>query len=115
MAVSCMLKRLSGFNLRCTHDGDADLDGFRIAQMVSDCIRVSYSRPIKALYWAQRSKTPVGIPLSDEQRKRAEAFLAKDPNGHIAAEVREMLAWGRWIEQESFDSIEGLSMRGIAR
>lgn len=115
MAVSCMLKRLSRFNLRCTHDGDADLDGFRIAQMVSDCIRVSYSRPVKALYWAQRSKTPVGIPLSDEQRKRAEAFLAKDPNGHIAAEVREMLAWGRWIEQESFDSIEGLSMRGSAR
>jgi hypothetical protein len=115
MAVSCMLKRLSGFNLRCTHDGDADLDGFRIAQMVSDCIQVSYSRPVKALYWAQRSKTPVGIPLSDEQRKRAEAFLAKDPNGHIAAEVREMLAWGRWIEQESFDSIEGLSMRGSAR
>ena len=115
MAVSCMLKHLSGFNLRCTHDGDADLDGFRIAKMVSNCIRVSYSRPVKALYWAQRSKTPVGIPLSDEQRKRAEAFLAKDPNGHIAAELKEMLAWGRWIEQESFDSIEGLSMRGSAR
>ena len=115
MAVRCLLRHLAAFNLKCTHDGDADLDGFRIAIEVNDCIHVAYSRPIKALYWAQRSKTQIGIPLTDEQRKRAEAFLAKDPCGYCAAEVREMLAWGRWIEQESFGSIEGMSKRGTVR
>ena len=112
MAVRCLLRYLAAFKLKCTHDGDADLDGFRIAKEVGDCIHVAYSRPVKALYWAQRSKTPIGIPLTAEQRKRAEAFLAKDPDGHIATEVREMLAWGRWIEQESFGSIEGMSKKG---
>ena len=110
-----MLKYLAAFKLKCTHDGDADLDGFRIAKEVNDCIHVAYSRPIKALYWAQRSKTPIGIPLTDEQRKRAEGFLAKDPDRDIAATVGEMLAWGRWIEQESFGAIEGLSKRGAMR
>ena len=112
MAVKCLLRHLAAFKLKCTHDGDADLDGFRIAKEVSDCIHVAYSRPVKALYWAQRSKTPIGIPLTAEQRKRAEAFLAKDPGGHIATSVSEMLAWGRWIEQESFGSIEGMSKKG---
>ena len=112
MAVKCLLRRLGAFKLKCTHDGDADLDGFRIAKEVSDCIHVAYSRPVKALYWAQRSRTPIGILLTAEQRKRAEAFLAKDPDRDIAASVREMLAWGRWIEQESFGSIEGMSKKG---
>ena len=114
MAVKCFLRHLAAFKLKCTHDGDADLDGFRIAKEVNDCIHVAYSRPVKALYWAQRSKTPIGIPLTDEQRKRAEAFLAKDPGGRIAASVSEMLVWGRWIEQESFPSIEGMNKRGTA-
>ena len=113
MAVKCLLRHFAAIKLKCTHDGDADLDGFRIAMEVDSCVHVAYSRPVKALYWAQRSKTPIGIPLTDEQRKRAEAFLAKDPGGHIAAPVSEMLAWGRWIEQESFPSIEGMSKRGM--
>ncbi|MBQ9430998.1 MAG: DUF2399 domain-containing protein [Kiritimatiellae bacterium] len=115
MAVRCLLRYLAAFKLKCTHDGDADLDGFRIAKEVGDCIHIAYSRPVKALYWAQRSKTRIGIPLTAEQRKRAEAFLAKDPDGYITTEVREMLAWGRWIEQESFGSIEGMSKRGTVR
>ena len=105
-AVKMFLRMLSRFNLKCTHDGDADLDGFLIAEQIRDCICLEDVKAYKALYWARRLKLDVGIPLTDEQRRRIAAYLIrKDANGAARNYAEQLLDWGCWIEQESFSSI----------
>lgn len=105
-AVKMFLRRLSKFEPKCIHAGDADLDGFLIAEQIRDCIRLEDVKAYKALYWARRLKLDAGISLTDEQRRRIEAYLAKkDTSGVVRNYAEQLLDWGRWIEQESFSSI----------
>jgi hypothetical protein len=93
--------------VRCVHEGDADLDGFRIADEVAKSIPVERVVAANALSLAVKNNLPVGIPLTDAQRSRAEAFLAENPDFESAGAIRKMLDWGRWVEQESFESLLG--------
>ena len=105
-AVKMFLRRLSKFKLKCIHAGDADLDGFLIAEQIRDCIRLEDVKAYKALYWARRLKLDVGIPLTNEQRRRIVAYVAKEgANFRVRDYAEQLLGWGRWIEQESFASI----------
>ena len=105
-AVKMFLRRLSKFEPKCIHAGDADLDGFLIAEQIRDCIRLADVKAYKALYWARRLKLDVGIPLTDEQRRRIAAYAAKeDADFRVRDYAGQLLDWGRWIEQESFASI----------
>ena len=107
---TCVTGLLSMFRengVRCVHDGDADLDGFRIADEVAKTIPVERVVAMDALSLAGKNDLPVGIPLSDAQRSRAERFLAGAPDFAYAGAIRKMLDWGRWVEQESFESLLG--------
>lgn len=112
-AVKMFLRMLSRFKPKCTHAGDADLDGFLIAEQIRDCIRLEEVMAYKALYWARRLKLDVGIPLTDEQRRRIEAYIVKgDAKGTIRQYGEQLLEWGRWIEQESFATILAEKKKG---
>ena len=98
--------------MKCVHEGDADLDGFNIAHEVSMCIDVTRVVASEVLTEAMKRDTPVGIPLTDEQRLRAESFLDCKPHCFCAKEIRQLLEWGHWIEQESFASILAEKKKG---
>ena len=103
---SWLRRRLSRFKLKCIHAGDADLDGFLIAEQIRDCIRLEDVKAYKALYWARHLKLDAGIPLADEQRRRIAAYVAKEgADFRVRDYAEQLLDWGRWIEQESFASI----------
>lgn len=107
---TCVTGLLSMFRdkgVRCVHEGDADLDGFLIAGEVAKSIPVERVVATDALSLAVERDLPVGIPLTYAQRARAEAFLAGTPDFAYAGDIRKMLDWGRWIEQESFESLFG--------
>ena len=105
LAVKMLLYLLSSdLGLRCVHLGDADLDGFRIAEEVGNYIKVE---SVVASEVLRRAKGGDGIPLKVEQSQRAWAYLSKHPDFRYADDVRRMLSRGRWIEQESFGSILG--------
>ena len=115
-AVKMFLRRLSRFKLKCIHAGDADLDGFLIAEQIRDCIGLEDVKAYKALYWARRLKLDAGIPLTDEQRRRIAAYVVKnDANGTVRNYAEQLLDWGRWIEQESFASIFAAKKRRDAK
>ena len=97
------LFRASG--VRCVHEGDADLDGFRIADEVAKSIPVERVVAMETLSLAGKNDLSIGIPLMAAQRSRAEAFLARHLDFAYAGAIRTMLDWGRWIEQESFPAI----------
>lgn len=105
-AVKMFLRMLSKFKLKCTHAGDADLDGFLIAEQIRDCIHLQEVKAYKAIYWARRLKLAAGIPLTEEQRRRIAAYVAKENANYAVRDYAEqLLDWDRWIEQESFASI----------
>lgn len=104
LAVKMLLYLLSKLGLKCIHLGDADLDGFRIAEEVGNYIKVE---SVVATEVLRRAKGGDGIPLKVEQSQRAWAYLSKHPDFRYADDVRRMLSRGRWIEQESFGSILG--------
>ena len=105
--VSGLLSMFHASGVRCVHEGDADLDGFRIADEVAKAIPVEQVVAADVLSLAVKNNLPVGIPLTDAQRSRAEAFLAENPDFESAGAIRKMLDWGRWVEQESFESLLG--------
>ena len=105
LAVKMLLYILSSdLGLGCVHLGDADLDGFRIAEELSNYIKV---RTVAASEVLRCAKGDDGIALTDDQSKRAWAYLAKHPGFRYADDVKRMLSRGRWVEQESFKSILG--------
>lgn len=98
-AVQRLLSFLGEAGVAAEHAGDADFDGFRIAGMVGKCL------PVTRVVAAEVVRNPhgvAGIPLTDEQRRRAESFLTGFPSFPYAAEIRKLLARGCWYEQEAF-------------
>ncbi len=106
LAVKVLLHKLSEKGVACVHEGDADLDGFRIASEVGKAIRLE---GILASDVLANAPDDFGIELSPEQSKRAWAFLSSRQGDEFmfSSEVKDILARGRWIEQESFASILG--------
>ena len=114
-SVKRLLSGLSIAGVKCIHEGDADLDGFNIAHEVSMFIDVKRVVATDALEIARNVFPSPGIPLTDEQRSRAESFLVCNPHCAYADSIRLMLDWGRWIEQESFASIFAAKKRRDAK
>ena len=113
LAVKMLLFLMSSdLRLKCIHCGDADLDGFRIAEEVGNYIKL---KRVAASAIQKCAKGNDGIPLTDDQSRRAWAYLAKHPDFRFADDVRRMLSRGRWIEQESFGAILQASKKGAAR
>ena len=103
LAVKMMLFLMSSdLKLKCIHRGDADLDGFRIAEEVGNYIKLKL---VAASAIQKCAEGNDGIPLTDDQSRRAWAYLAKHPDFRFADDIRRMLSRGRWIEQESFGAI----------
>ena len=103
--VTGLLSMFRASGVRCVHEGDADLDGFRIAHEIAKSVSLERVVAVDALALAVKNDLPVGIPLTDAQRTRAEAFLAGNPDFEYSDAIRKMLDWGKWIEQESFGKI----------
>lgn len=104
LAVKILLKKLADCGLVCVHDGDADLDGFRIASEVSGSIALAR---IVAADVLRTVGDDVGVPFAPDQIQRMWAHLSKPQweNFKYNDEIRMLLKRGRWIEQESFERI----------
>ena len=114
LAVKVFLNKISESGAECIHEGDADLDGFRIATEVGNCIslkRVVASDVLKV------ASSEEGRELSLEQKKRAMAFLLnpKYKGYKFADEIKSVLQRGKWIEQESFAAILKKSSKGYVK
>ena len=114
LAVKVFLNKISESGAECIHEGDADLDGFRIATEVGNCIslkRVVASDVLKV------ASTEEGRELSLEQKKRAMAFLLnpKYKGYKFVDEIKSVLQRGKWIEQESFAAILKKSSKGYVK
>ena len=104
LAVKVFLNRLSKSGPKCIHEGDADLDGFRIAKEVGNCIPL---KDVVACDVLKVASSEYGRELSAEQIKRASVFLSnlKYDDYEFADEIRCLIGRGKWIEQESFAEI----------
>ena len=114
LAVKVFLNKISESGAECIHEGDADLDGFRIATEVGNCIslkRVVASDVLKV------ASSEEGRELSLKQKKRAMAFLLnpKYKGYKFADEIKSVLQRGKWIEQESFAAILKKSSKGYVK
>jgi len=99
LAVQRLLKLLGEAGVTVEHEGDADLDGFRIAEMVDGCVPL---RRVVASEVVRRPEGVQGIPLTDAQRARIERALASTPRPRHAEELSLLLQRGCWYEQEGF-------------
>ena len=110
LAVKVFLKKLFKSGFECIHEGDADLDGFRIAEEIGNCIRL---KKVVASDVLKKASLDAGRELTSEQMKRTSAFLAnlKYRDYEFADEIQSILNRGRWIEQESFAGV--LKGRGV--
>lgn len=104
LAVKVFLHKLGEAGIVCVHEGDADLDGFRIANEVSNAIKVVRVVASEALALA---RPEVGIEMDADQQRRLWAFTASNPDFKYANDVKSLIAKGYWVEQESFKSILG--------
>ena len=104
LAVKVFLNKLFESGSECIHEGDADLDGFRIATEVGNCIRL---KKVVASDVLKKASLDAGRELSSEQMKRTSAFLfnPKYRDYEFADEIQSILKRGRWIEQESFTGV----------
>ena len=106
------LNKLSKSGSECIHEGDADLDGFRIAEEVGKCIRL---KKVVASDVLKKASLDAGRELTSEQMKRTSAFLfnPKYRDYEFADEIQSILKRGRWIEQESFTGVlKGREVKG---
>ena len=112
LAVKVFLNKISESGAECIHEGDADLDGFRIAKEVGNCIRL---KKVVASDVLKKASSDEGRELSPEQIKRTSAFLfnPKYSDYKFAYEIMSILKRGKWIEQESFAGV--LNGRGGKR
>ena len=104
LAVKVFLHKLGEAGVVCVHEGDADLDGFRIAKEVSNAIEVVRVVASEAL---ARARPEEGIEMDADQQRRLWAFAASNPDFKFADDVKSLIAKGYWVEQESFKSILG--------
>ena len=104
LAVKIFLNKLSKSGSECIHEGDADLDGFRIAEEVGNYIQL---KKVVASDVLKKASLDAGRELSSEQMKRTSAFLfnPKYRDYEFADEVQSILTRRKWIEQESFAGI----------
>lgn len=102
LAVKEFLHKLGEAGVVCVHEGDADLDGFRIAKEVSKAIEVVCVVASEAL---ARARPEDGIEMDADQQRRLWAFAASNPDFKFADDVKSLIAKGHWVEQESFKSI----------
>ena len=104
LAVKVFLNKLSKSGSECIHEGDADLDGFRIAEEIGNCIRL---KKVVASDVLKKASLDAGRELTSEQMKRISAFLfnPKYSDYEFADEIQSILKRGRWIEQESFAGV----------
>ena len=104
LAVKVFLNKLFKSGSECIHEGDADLDGFRIATEVGNCIRL---KKVVASDVLKKASLDAGRELTSEQIKRTSAFLfnPKYRDYEFADEIRSILMRGKWIEQESFAGV----------
>ena len=72
LAVKIFLNKLSKSGSECIHEGDADLDGFRIAEEVGNCIQL---KKVVASDVLKKASLDAGRELSSEQMKLTSAFL----------------------------------------
>lgn len=114
LAVKVFLHKLGMTGSECIHEGDADLDGFRIASEIGKCIAL---KRVVASDILECAPPDAGRELTSDQSKRAWAFLANPQwkSFRFADDVRRMLALGRWIEQESFGTIIRRSKKEVTR
>jgi hypothetical protein len=112
LAVKVFLNKLFKSGSECIHEGDADLDGFRIATEVGNCIRL---KKVVASDVLKKVSLDAGRELTSEQMKRISAFLfnPKYSDYEFADEIQSILKRGRWIEQESFAGVlKGREVKG---
>ena len=112
LAVKVFLNKLFKSGSECIHEGDADLDGFRIATEVGNCIRL---KKVVASDVLKKASLDAGRELTSEQMKRISAFLfnPKYSDYEFADEIKSILKRGRWIEQEAFRGIlKGRKVKG---
>ena len=104
LAVKVFLNKLFKSGSECIHEGDADLDGFRIANEVGSCIRL---KKVVASDVLEKASLDEGRELSPEQIKRTSAFLfnPKYSDYEFADEIQRILTRRKWIEQESFAGV----------
>lgn len=94
-AVKTLLRHFAQAKLTCVHWGDTDLDGYRIVEQVARNIPTRvYAPPATAGHLQAHL-----LPLTHEQRQRAEQFVRATPEFPYLAELRHTLAHG-WLEQE---------------
>jgi hypothetical protein len=112
LAVKVFLNKLFKSGSECIHEGDADLDGFRIATEVGNSIRL---KKVVASDVLKKASLDAGRELTSEQMKRISAFLfnPKYSDYEFADEIQSILKRGRWIEQESFAGVlKGREVKG---
>ena len=104
LAVKVFLNKLFKSGSECIHEGDADLDGFRIAKEVGSCIRL---KKVVASDVLEKASLDEGRELSPEQIKRTSAFLFNPQNSdyEFADEIQSIFMRRKWIEQESFAAV----------
>ena len=98
-AVQRFLRTLGDAGVEAEHAGDADLDGFRIADMVGRRL------PLRRVVAAEIVRNPgeiAGIPLTAAQAARARHVLETSPQMPHAKEIALLLTRDCWYEQEAF-------------
>lgn len=92
-AVKTLLARFAEAGATAAHWGDTDLDGYRIAEQVGQCLPTRL-HPLPANLPPGRFR-----PLTPEQRVRTERYVAAHPDFPFRDELRLTLTRG-WLEQE---------------
>jgi hypothetical protein len=100
-AVRGLLAQFADENVSAQHEGDADLDGFRIAAEIKKSIPVT--RVVAAEVVRRGLERNDGILLDDAQKLRLENALKNDSDASYAESLLGLVNLGRWFEQESFD------------
>ena len=114
LAVKMFLHKLGVTGSECIHEGDADLDGFRIASEVGKCIPLKRVVASDVLACAMPD---AGRELTADQTRRAWSFLSSPQwkGFRFSDDVRRIVSRGRWIEQESFGAIFRRAKKEAAR
>lgn len=98
-AVQGLLRRLAEAGVEAEHEGDADLDGLRIAEGVGCIIPLKRVVAMEILANPGRLR---GIPLTESQLGRLARFMEDHPDFIGIAALRRLRELSSWFEQESF-------------